>query len=190
MATYCNRAKEAGWKPAKTGRGAAAAGKSKAPEPAVIVRGLVTEAGDSLWVDTQGDAHVTFEIGVGDGVRRKLHASVDGSAYRSELCARYADAVPDKVLSKMQLDLAVGLLSHQAKNGGKHQTFLRSGMHEGALYIELGQLSGRAVRVHPLEGISIVDEPRSAFSTAARVWVSCPCLNPAGRSRISNGTII
>jgi ABC-type dipeptide/oligopeptide/nickel transport system ATPase component len=179
VATYYKRAKDAGWKWASAGNGAAGAGKPKSPAPAIVVRSLVAEAGDLLWVDMQGGPHVTFRKVVADGRTRELHAPIDGSAYRSELCARYANAVPDKVLSKVQLDLVVGLLTHQAKDGGKHQTFLRSGMHEGALYIDLGQPSGRAVRVHP-DGVTIVDQVPIRFLYRGEGMGELPLPEPGG----------
>ena len=64
-ATYYKRAGEAGWKWASVSNGAAGAGKPKPPAPAIVVRSLVAEAGDLLWVDMQGEPHVTFPEGCG-----------------------------------------------------------------------------------------------------------------------------
>jgi|GEM_PF-3126285 len=164
MGTYFALAQEAGWTPPapSKAKGKGKNGKKESgPAPAVIIRDIAL-ASDELWLDMQGRPHATFEAEGPGGKRIQLHARIDSAAYRTELCERYTLAVPDKVLSKEQLQNALILLSRAARNGPRHPAYLRSGKYDDTLYISLGDDEGRFVRVSA-DTIDIVTETPLRF---------------------------
>ena len=146
MASYFALAKDHGWKKPKQSGGSDDDDDSD-PAAAIVARDIAIKRGDKFWMDLQGIPHVTFKKRLSDEIVREIHVPIDGLTYREDLIARYTSAKPKKVLSKEQLNSAINLLQHKAKEGQKYPTHLRTGWHDGAVYIELGRPDGKVVRV-------------------------------------------
>ncbi|WP_419826816.1 PriCT-2 domain-containing protein [Sphingomonas sp.] len=158
IATYIALAKEAGWKPPRRKRKADDdAGGDEAGSSGKLPRGtdagahvvdLTIEAGDELWTDQDGKPHVTYLATLPDTREMARHAPVASEAYAAVLQQRFHDDVPNKVLTKDQLTLAVQLLGHKATEGGvEHVAALRVGEHDGRVYVDLGRADGAAAEV-------------------------------------------
>lgn len=178
MATFYKLARDQGWE--DKGREAQSGGrKSQQPATAVLAKNLAEEAGDEFWLDMNGEAFATFEINHPDGTVQKINARIDSSIYKQELGSRLTETYRDKVLSAEQTKTAVGLLQHKAKSGGRHPTYLRSGEHDGAVYISLGRKDGSVIRIDS-EGWCLVQDPPVKFIYSAGTKGELPIPEPGG----------
>lgn len=169
MASLVADAKAAGCLPdARTERG-----RGKAPDAAVAVMQLVTEAGDELWLDREGRPHVSY-LAEHNNIEVKRHVRLDSATYRRLLGVRYHNAYPTKVLSGEQEGRALQLLEHRAHASGvRHRAFLRVADHDGRLYIDLGGGDGRAVEIDAM-GWRVVTAPPVRFVRGSRGELPLP----------------
>lgn len=156
IATILKRAKESGWQYQGSKRDGK---KEKEPAPAVLALMLCKADGDTYWLDLEDRPCATF-CATPDGP--EIHALIAGKKYQERLRVRYHAEYPMRVLSKEQLAHAVGLATADAHDSERHPAYLRSGHHEGCLYISLGRTDGKVVEVRP-DGWSIVDKAPVRF---------------------------
>jgi hypothetical protein len=178
IGTYVAQAQAAGWKPPRRqqitsndqeGQEEGSSGKlPKGTDAGAHVVDLAIEAGDELWTDQDGKPHVTYLATLPDTREVARHAPVASEAYAAVLQQRFHDDVPNKVLTKDQLTLAVQLLGHKATEGGlRHVAALRVGEHAGRIYVDLGRADGAAAEVDN-EGWRVVPDAPVRFVRGTR----------------------
>jgi hypothetical protein len=179
MATFFKQAIEAGWQdPTKEDAGGGGERGSRA-DPASVVLEQSAEAGDVLWADQHGKAHVSMLVEGTDGVQRIVHARVGGKRHKGAVSRRYRAANKNKVLSAEQEKRAMLLLEHEAIEGGLvHESANRAALHNGSVYIDLGRTDNKVVRVAP-DGWTVVDETPVRFVRGSRGELPLPAAGGA-----------
>lgn len=81
-----------------------------------------------------------------DGARRETH-SVKGRAFRHWVIARYRDEFGSMPSSQGLSDGLAGIAAAAVHDGEAHQIHIRVAAHDGAIWLDLGDDEGRAVRV-------------------------------------------
>ena len=178
MGTFFKQAIEAGWQdPTKEDVGGGERG-SRA-DPASVVLEQSAEAGDVLWADQHGKAHVSMLVEDTDGVQRIVHARVGGKRHKGAVSRRYRAANKNKVLSAEQEKRAMLLLEHEAIEGGVvHESANRAAVHNGSVYVDLGRTDNKAVRVAP-DGWTVVSETPVRFVRGSRGELPLPAAGGA-----------
>lgn len=179
MATFFKQAIEAGWQdPSKDDAGRGGERGSRA-DPASVVLEQSAEAGDVLWADQHGKAHVSMLVEGTDGVQRIVHARVGGKRHKGAASRRYRAANKNKVLSAEQEKRAMLLLEHEAIEGGVvYESANRAALHNGSVYVDLGRTDNKAVRVAP-DGWTVVSETPVRFVRGSRGELPLPAAGGA-----------
>jgi len=179
MATFFKQAIEAGWQdPTKDSAGGSGERDSRA-DPASVVLEQSAEAGDVLWADQHGKAHVSMLVEGTDGVQRIVHARVGGKRHKGAVSRRYRAANKNKVLSAEQEKRAMLLLEHEAIEGGVvYESANRAALHNGSVYVDLGRTDNKAVRVAP-DGWTVVSETPVRFVRGSRGELPLPAAGGA-----------
>jgi len=179
MGTFFKQAIEAGWQdPTKDDAGGGGDRGSRA-DPASVVLEQSAEAGDVLWADQHGKAHVSMLVEDTDGVQRIVHARVGGKRHKGAVSRRYRAANKNKVLSAEQEKRAMLLLEHEAIEGGVvHESANRAAVHNGSVYVDLGRTDNKAVRVAP-DGWTVVSETPVRFVRGSRGELPLPAAGGA-----------
>lgn len=189
LATFAMRAREAGWSPKRATRGAssneAGAGSSagdgkprfgKGVDPAAAVMDLVEEAEDEFWLDQDDKPHVSYKAEAPGGEAVLRHVPVQSAAYKGVMARRYHNAMVTKVLQKDQANTAATLLEFRARDAGhRHTSSLRVGELDGQIYVDLGGLDGRTVRVSS-EGWEVIIGAPVRFVRGSRGELPTPQL--------------
>ena len=122
---------------------------------------LLTEHGDELWTDREGQAYATCRLPSGARATYRVRSRdyrlhVARLYYLAERRAPTGDALVS----------ALGLAEAMARyDGAQHAVHVRVGEHDGAIYLDLGDPTWRAVAVTPA-GWRIVDDPPVRFRRA------------------------
>jgi hypothetical protein len=179
MATFFKQAIEAGWQdPTKDSAGGSGERGSRA-DPASVVLEQSAEAGDVLWADQHGKAHVSMLVEDTDGVQRIVHARVGGKRHKGAVSRRYRAANKNKVLSAEQEKRAMLLLEHDAIEGGVvHESANRAAVYNDSVYVDLGRTDNKAVRVAP-DGWTVVSETPVRFVRGSRGELPLPAAGGA-----------
>ena len=177
LATFAKLARDAGWSDQGTSTrttdgGSAYGGAATKTDQAVKVLELVDEAGDERFLDLDGQPYVRFRQ-VRDASEHWVNCKIDSDTYRRSLARRfYLDKL--KVLSPEQLKSAVALLQAEAiECDERHPVFLRRGMHNGKLYVDLGRSDGAAVEV-TVDGWTVINEAPVRFVRGSRGALPVP----------------
>ena len=181
MATFVAEARAAGWNdPGSSseadsldggGGGAGAGGRA---DPASVVLEQAAEAGDVLWADQHGKAHVSMVVKDRDGVERTIHARVGGKRHKGAVSRRYRLAHKHKVLSAEQEKRAMLLFEHDAlESGVSYDSANRAAEHDGCVFVDLGRADGKVVRVAP-DGWAVVDASPVRFVRGSRGELPLP----------------
>ncbi len=180
MATFFKQAIEAGWQdPTKEDASGGGGERGSRADPASVVLEQSAEAGDVLWADQHGKAHVSMLVEGADGVERIVHARVGGKRHKGAVSRRYRTANKNKVLSAEQERRAMLLLEHDAIEGGVvHESANRAALHNGSVYVDLGRTDNKAVRVAP-DGWTVVDETPVRFVRGSRGELPLPAAGGA-----------
>ena len=176
MATFFKQAIEAGWQdPTKEDASGGGGGdRGSRADPASVVLEQSAEAGDVLWADQHGKAHVSMLVEGTDGVQRVVHARVGGKRHKGAASRRYRAANKNKVLSAEQEKRAMMLLEHEAIEGGVvYESANRAALHNGSVYVDLGRTDNKAVRVAP-DGWTVVSETPVRFVRGSRGELPLP----------------
>jgi hypothetical protein len=174
MATFFKEAIEAGWQdPAKEGAGGVGERGGRS-DPASLVLEQSAEAGDALWTNQHGKAHVTMLVQGADGNARTVHARVGGKRHKGAVSLRYRAANKNKVLSAEQEKRAMLLLEHDAREGGiVHESANRAALHEGCIYVDLGRTDNKLARISA-EGWTITENADVRFVRGSRGELPLP----------------
>ena len=138
--------------------------QAEAPSAAPKSRLLAAAASAELWRTPAREAWATVE---------HRHLRVDSREFREWLGHRYHTETGD-VPSNYDLDGAVRVLCAKARYGGpQHQVRLRVAEHEGAIWIDLADATGRTIQI-TAEGWHVVE----AVDTPVKFW------RPPGMGRL------
>jgi len=174
MSTYYAKAKKEGWTPTtKAKRGRPKGSKEDKPYAASLTLELVKEAGDEFWLDQGGRTCVSVKCKRPDGVSYLRHMYVGSGDYQNLLCRRYHQHLGNRTLPKDQLNRAINLLDSDQEGLSQHRVYNRFGVHDGAIYLDLGRKDWHCVRIDK-DGWDIVTDCPVRFMRGNRIQLPEP----------------
>lgn len=141
------------------------------PDDATVAIIQARAAGDEFFIDKDRQPHVRFRRRADDDKAPWRVARLDSEAYRDTMRRRFHQEAVTKMLPKEQLGNALDLLAAEAREKQEERTIhLRSGMHGGKLYVDLGrgdgmvmEVDGDGWRVKPDSPVLFVEGSRGAL---------------------------
>lgn len=173
--TFFAQATAAGWEdPGAAGGGSGGDPGGGRADAASEVLDQSAIAGDMLWIDQNGKPHVSLIAEDADGVERTVHVRVGGKRHKGIVGKRFRAAHPKRLLSAEQEKRAMQMLEHEARECGVVLESANRVARDGdSLYIDLGRVDGKAVRVRG-DGWDVVGSVPVRFVRGSRGELPLP----------------